>query len=142
MSYFEEKDSEVLREIVKTQIEIFELAEEKGYDMESFAVTYMTSDFCNREMDSEWSYYHFKQANVCLPLITGEITKTTSEKADTVLCNPGWVGGIYRYLAAYSGLSSREVVKILPPAELDDLYYTYENCEYEEAAHDIIRKFQ
>ncbi|SFI41077.1 hypothetical protein SAMN04487830_1624 [Pseudobutyrivibrio sp. OR37] len=38
-------------DIAKVQGDILQLAADKGYDMEEFIENYMTSDFCNNEID-------------------------------------------------------------------------------------------
>ncbi len=126
--------------IAQTQAETFEYAQNKGYDMEEFVNGYMNSDFCNREMDSEYSYFHYKPDTVCLAYVKKELSIQPSDEG-TKLADPWWVGSVYRYISILTGIHSREVVKLLPCALMDDLSASYETMEDEDAARDIVKRY-
>ena len=49
----------LLMNIIATkQGELFEYAENKGHNMTNFITQYMLSNFCNQEMDSDYSYFY------------------------------------------------------------------------------------
>lgn len=130
-------------EVADTQAEIFVYAEKQGYDMESFIEGYMRSDFCNQEMDSVYSYFHCKPDTVCFGYIdkTG-MKKITEQNDNPVITDPGWIGSVYRYMVFFSGLSSREIVEMVSPKEMDDFSITYDCWEHEDAAKDILKRLQ
>jgi hypothetical protein len=143
ISYSEWFTQSMMSDVADTQREIFECAEENGYEMEQFAYLYMISDFCNREMDSASSCFHYKSGAVCLPKVEYEYREEKKQplpKGESRLDNAGWVGAMYRYLVFELGISSKDLVKKLPPGKLDDLYDAYELYNTEDAVKDIIKE--
>jgi hypothetical protein len=47
---------------------------------------------------------------------------------------------MYRYLVFELGISSKDLVKKLPPGQLDDLYDVYELYNTEDAVKEIIKE--
>lgn len=144
MSYSECFTSSMMSDIADTQREIFEYAEKNGYEMEQFAYLYMTSDFCNKEMDSEYSYFHHKGGTTCLPEVEYEYKNEKQQplpKGKSRLNNAGWVGAMYRYLVFELDGSSKNIVRLLHPKDLDNMYYAYELYNIEDAAKEIIEKY-
>ena len=58
-----------------TQGHIFEYASELGYDLEEFVTEYMKSDFCNQEMDSDYSMFQNEVDTACMEVILKEFSK-------------------------------------------------------------------
>lgn len=122
-------------DIAKVQGDILQLAADKGYDMKEFIENYMTSDFCNNEMDSDCSFFHFKQAEVCLPYILDE--KKCNMCKDELELDYRFIGMTYRFLVYYTGKKSKDIYKLIPPEELDELSFAYETYEIKDAAKEI-----
>ena len=131
----------IMREIAETQGETFAYAGAMGYNTSLFARYYMKSEFCNKEMDSEYSYFHGKTDTVCFSCIEHEIgkNKLLKDAGIETLSAPYWVGAIYRYLTLFTGIPSKEIVDIISPEQLDDLSVSYDLYEMEEAAKDIVK---
>ena len=136
MDYSNSLSPTMMYDIAKTQGEVFEYAYQQNYDMSIFIQKYMNSEFCNTEMDSECSYFHFKNAEMCLPYVIKESDCPKSEKNKD--CDYNFIGMIYRYLVFLTEKPSKEIFKIISPEELDDLSISYENFEIEDAAKDIL----
>ncbi len=128
----------VLECIADTQKEIFEYAASHGYKLDSFIRGYMFSNFCNNEMDSEDSYYHFKTPEVCFSCILDELGDL--EKGVNNYFNPGWTGKMYRYLAYYLKRPSFVIFKLISPKELDNLSISYESFDDEYTVNDILQR--
>lgn len=139
MVYSEELSQLIMDEIAKTQTETFIYAESKGYNMDDFITKYMNSDFCNREMDSLDSYYHFKNGTVCLSCLEHE-TEISKEPYDSYV-DVGFVGKIYRYLVYALNIPSKDVIHLISPRELDSLAVEYELYNTSDIVKDIISRY-
>lgn len=139
MNYLNSLSPYMMDLIAATQGEIFMHAEDLGYDMNDFITKYMNSDFCNNEMDSECSDFHFKQDTVCVPYIEKEISaqKSSENKFNDVR----FVGMVYRYLVFMMNISSKKLITLLSPKELDNMAAYYDCYEISDAAKDIITRF-
>lgn len=80
-----------------TQGHIFQFASESSYDLERFVTEYMKSDFCNREMDSDYSIFQNEVDTAC----TEVIMKEFESKGITI---PHDAKQNYQYCAFYTGL--------------------------------------
>lgn len=140
MDYFNSLSKDMMDMIAQEQAEIFEYAESQGYDMDDFIYKYMNSDFCNREMDSECSFFHFKPSEVCFPYIKKECNLIKSESKE--YNDVGWIGMIYRYLVYKLNVPSRELILLIPPRELDKMVYKYELWNTDEAIDAIIKNIE
>lgn len=108
--------------------------------MDYFIYKYMNSDFCNREMDSECSFFHFQPSEVCFSYIEKECNLIKSESKE--YNDVGWIGMIYRYLVYKLNIPSRELTLLIPPRELDKMVYKYELWNTDEAIDAIAKKFE
>ena len=124
--------------IANEQGEIFEFAEKKGYNMNSFILQYMSSDFCNNEMDSDYSFFHLKPAEVCFPYIEKEVSYLSS--SSETINEAMWVGKMYRLLVFKLGISSNKLVKLISPKELDNMAVTYDLYDTEDAVSEIAKE--
>ncbi len=69
--------------VADTQGAIFQYAADHGWDMPDFIIKYMNSRFCNQEMDSMDSYFHYKPDTVCVSYLENEfVPKKSSGGAD------------------------------------------------------------
>ncbi len=123
--------------IATKQGELFEYAENKGHNMAGFITQYMLSDFCNKEMDSDYSYFHLKMPEVNYSYVINEICEVYDDSKDFI--NAAWVGAIYRYLVFLTGIHSRDIVTMIAPKELDDMALEYETTSIEAAAEMIVK---
>lgn len=128
----------LLMNIIATkQGELFEYAENKGHNMTNFITQYMLSNFCNQEMDSDYSYFHLKMPEVCYSYVINEICEVHNDSKGFI--NAAWVGQIYRYLVFLTGIHSRDIVNMISPADLDDMALVYETTSVEDAAEKIVK---
>ena len=137
MDYSNSLSSTMMYDIAKTQGEIFEYAYSQKYDMSTFIKQYMTSEFCNNEMDSDCSYFHFKNAEMCLPYILNEKDCPKTETNEPL--DYRFIGMVYRYLVFLTEKPSAKVLDMITPAALDDLSVSYETNEIEDAARSIFK---
>ena len=119
-----------------TQGHIFQFASESGYDLERFVTEYMKSDFCNREMDSDYSMFQNEVDTACMEVIMKEfkdkgITIPHDSKQHYQYC-AFYAGFIYRYLQLLSQKPSREVIDMIPFMDMVMNYYL-DHYEYEDA---------
>lgn len=128
----------VIAHIAETQEEIFEYAISNGYFMDDFIKKYMSSDFCNREMDSSDSYFHFKTPEVCFSCLKNELHDF--KKGENDFYDVGWVGKMYRYLAYSLEFSSLAVYNLIRPHELDAFAISCELLNEKDAVEEIIKK--
>ena len=108
MDYSESFIPAMMDMLARQQGEIFLYEQQHGYSLDDFIPKYMHSDFCNREMDAEFSFFHFKMAESCFPYIQQELR--LKQGADTI-GDAYWVGMMYRYLVLATGRPSREIVE-------------------------------
>lgn len=138
MDYSESFIPAMMDMLARQQGEIFLYAQQHGYSLDDFIPKYMHSDFCNREMDAEFSFFHFKMAESCFPYIQQELR--LKQGADTI-GDAYWVGMMYRYLVLATGRPSREIVENISPSDLDDLGVAYECYSSEEAVQEIVKRY-
>ena len=137
MESFDNGQKLVNQQIAKTQGEIFQYAQNCGYDMVDFITKYMNTKFCNQEMDSEYSYYHGKPDTVLISYVRNEISIKMNSSCN--ISDPYWVGAVYRYISIFTKIPSKQLVTMISPKEMDNLSVSYENMEVYEAARDIIK---
>ena len=124
----------------KSQGNIYELAANRGYIMESFSDLYLTSKFCNNGFDKIWSLYHSMAAEEALDELLIQIGKNVRNTNNTLYFDRDaawWIGFTYRQLCIETGLTSREIQKIVPFNELCGCYAGLHTLD-EEWASDMI----
>ncbi len=123
-----------------TQGHIFEYASELGLDMETFTTEYMTSDFCNLEMDSDYSPFQNELDVPCMEVISNEFRtkgiKIPVDAQKSYRYCAYYIGFVYRYLQVLSGLSSKELVLRIPYEKMR-LQYFFDHYEYVDAIKTI-----
>jgi hypothetical protein len=95
----------------QTQAELYEYVKQNGYDIVSFSDKYLVSDFCNREMDSEYSVFQREDPLQILDFVIPQIGDLVEPVDDGVYVDAYDLGYLYRYLHFSTGLSSREIVE-------------------------------
>ena len=123
MSFIDTLDiNEMIQDcICKTQANIYSYANNHGYDMQVFSKKYLASDFCNTEMDAEYSVYQMADVEECMDFINEEISVPTINEVQYNEDAIWWIGYIYRALHLYSKLSSKELGEKIPFQNM--LYY-------------------
>ncbi len=110
--YLLSKDIQMV--ICETQGDIFQCANELGYDMNKFVPAYMKSRFCERSMDIAYSPFQMADPEKCLDFILPEINVP---KLPEPQYNPDalwWIGFIYRLLYFELKKSSKEIIDKVP----------------------------
>lgn len=136
--YEESFTPDMMKLIAQSQAELFEYADIKGLDMHVFIREYMKSTFCNQEMDSDCSYFHFKPDTVLYAYVEKECSLTMKGESENI-CNPGWVGWMYRMLVYKLDIASSEIVDVITPERLDELAISYELFDSEDAVREVAK---
>ncbi len=100
-------------DICKSNQRLFALAIDKDFDDEEFAEKYMNSEFCEREMDALYSFFHMSDTAYTMSVLLDEI----HPKKNTRHYNPDtieWIGWMYKYLQLRFETPSKEIYAILP----------------------------
>lgn len=139
MNYFEAYTESMMECFSENQGEFFEYALREGCDMEDFIGKFMASEFCNRELDSIYSYFQLKPAEMCVPRIENEYPEgfRKLEGIDGRFADVFWVGMMYRRLQWTMEVPSRELVKLIGPHRLDQYQPLYETWPLTDAARDL-----
>lgn len=104
-------------DICRTQERIYEEMAKQGYEMESFSDAYLSSDFCNREMDAQYSHFQLEDFGTCSCFFMPQIEDKLKMLPDDYMFNldvAAWIGFTYRQLNIVTGTPSAELVKIIP----------------------------
>ena len=105
---------DMMEDVAETQAELFAWAEQQRYDMDSFIPLYLQSDFCNREMDAIDSYFHWKTEAVLMSYLEAEqVFPKLLWPKDNKFFDVYWMGKMYRMLVFATGLSSREIFRLV-----------------------------
>ncbi len=127
-------------EICKTQQRIYEHMASGHYDMQVFSDAYLSSDFCKRAMDTDYSRFQVEDVYECadfyMPEIENRLVKFSDNRTFDIAI-AGWVGFTYRQLYIETGVYSAELIKIVPFEIMCQSYYGLHTID-EENAVDII----
>lgn len=120
-------------EICTSQSRLFVYAIEQDYDDDDFVAKYMTSDFCNREMDAVWSWFQLMNPGYNMAYLLDEVSLIKSDKHYDLEVFE-WVGWMYRYAQLRLEIPSREIYKKMP---LSDMLLYYKCLRTEDAEYFI-----
>lgn len=121
-----------------TQELIFKLAMEMDLDDEDFIDKYMTSKFCNQNMDALYSFFQTAEPEYCMDYILDEIhPKKSTRHYDPSAIE--WIGWMYRYLHLELNIPSREIYAMLPLKTMI-MYYPGMHTQDEDYFVDVIRE--
>ena len=110
----QENREAVYYDICDTVGEIYKLAREKHYDLESFSELFLKSSFCKREFDTSYSCFQMDE-DASLYYIEKEIGKKIIKNTNNVSEDESyWVGFMYRYLYIYKNVSSKKLADRIP----------------------------
>lgn len=115
-----------------TQGKLFELSGTEGYESESFAKTFMTTDI-GADMDKDFNHIQWAGKRYILSRMEDEcreeLKKGQVYDAETLY----WMGYIYRYWNIYTGESSRVIYKQAPANTMRAMYLMYHTMSPEMA---------
>lgn len=100
-------------DICKMQQKLFMLAMEMDFDDDDFIQKYMNSDFCSREMDALYSFFHMTDPKYTMAVILDEIHPQKSDMHYDFNAIE-WIGWMYKYLQLRFEIPSKQIYKILP----------------------------
>ena len=127
--------------LCEAQAQLFEYAASQGYDVESFALAFLSSDFCRRAFDTIYSRFHCADAEECedfyLPEIEEKLTKS-SKRENNVAYE---IGFLYRLLYIFTSIPSAELVCIIPFDTMLRKAIVAEHYGYDEMALDLMKEF-
>lgn len=131
--------ADMIESVAKTQGDLFYYAARHGYDMDKFIPLYLKSFFCNNEMDSIESYFHWKTEEVLIAELNNEepVQNLRVDKENTFF-DVYWMGEMYRLLVFLTGLSSEEVYDLIDVEAMDKYAVSLELYNKEDAALVII----
>ena len=130
-------------DICDTQAMIYSYAAEQGYDMWNFSDLYMSSDFCAREMDAEYSTMQLADDTVCWERLEPEIGSHLKKCPDGLYFDldvAWWIGFTYRQLAFLTGRPSSEIVKKASFKQLISAYPGLHTVDEEMAGEILIEQ--
>ena len=139
MTYNEEYDlNNVEQGICVTQGTLFRHVANEGVDMEWFVEKYLSSDFCRRSMDTIYSRFFTADELEHLDFIIPEIGELKQNPYGYFDGNVAyWIGFTYRQLYIQTGISSKELIKIIPFQKMCNVYPGLHTVD-EEMATDIL----
>jgi len=118
--------------IANTQGEIYQVANDMGFDLEDFSDKYLNSDFCQKEMDCAYSVYQREFGDACMTMILAEFEEkniTILPKEKEPMYSVFWVGAMYRYLFYHLRKYSKDLSKEISFKKLSELFFELENCD-------------
>ena len=125
----------------RNQQEFFELMTQRGIDMYTFIPDFLNSDFCNRELDADYSVFQWADAEDWLDFLQNEISLTPNplikEKIPPKIA--GWIGFTYRQIQINTKKNSKEIIRKVPLQNLLNAYAGLHTVD-EEMAYEIIEK--
>ncbi|WP_027406860.1 hypothetical protein [Anaerovibrio sp. RM50] len=110
----DELSKDIQMVICETQGDIFQCANELGYDMDKFVPAYMKSHFCERSMDTAYSPFQMADPEECLDFILPEINVPKLPEPLYIPDALWWIGFIYRLLYFELKKSSNEIIDKVP----------------------------
>lgn len=122
--------------VCETQGEIYQLAKRLLYEKEEFSEKYLTSNFCNREMDAAYSPFQFADAEECMDFVKKEFVPKTSMEQYTDN-KAYWIGYMYRKMQIVLKISSYDLSKKIPFFTMANYYEGLHTID-DESAIDII----
>lgn len=130
-------------EVCERQQEFFELIQKRKVNFYTFTPMFLRSDFCNRELDADYSWFHSVDIMEWEELLMDDcpIIPDIFQKDYIPLEAAGWIGFVYRHLHYATGLSSRELAKRVPVERLIIAYQGLHTVDEDMAAEIIIEDF-
>lgn len=131
----------VERVIANRQKSLYEYAQSRHADIEKFSDDFMSSRFCNKNIDPPYSVDQFNDIEDWIDFMAPEcVIKPDLLQINEVPASiAGWLGFTYRHIHFVTGLPSIEIAKKVP---VDKLILSYPGLHTidEDMAIDIIRE--
>ena len=130
-------------EICETQGKIFEYAVSNNYNLKVFAEKYMQSKFCNNEMDSVYSRFHFAYYKEAVwtffPEIEESLELSNGVNEDGVFAED--IGFMYRLLHILSSVPSKALFHRVPFEYIIKESYNFQHYGFENCAYEIMEEY-
>ena len=111
-----------------------------------FVHVFMGSDFCNREIDSVYSAFQMQDGAEWVDFVFGDLDKNPLfQKAKDKIFQPEtayWIGCTYRQLAIATKIHSRDLIRIIPPEDMMQLYPGYHVLDPDDALERLISTYR
>ena len=107
-----------------TQGKLFELSGTVGYESESFAKAFMTTDVA-ADMDKDFNHIQWAGKSYILSRMEDECKERLKKGQVYDTETLYWMGYIYRYWNIYTGESSRAIYKQAPAKTMRAMYLMY-----------------
>lgn len=113
---------------------LYVLASHMGYDLKSFSDLFLTSHFCERSFDTEYSRFQNEEEDVSMEYLLREISPNKT-KTDAIIDDniAFWIGFIYRFLYFQTGTPSSKLKEKVPFDYLERKAYGLLTLDEEEA---------
>ena len=124
----------------KNQQEFFELMSKKCMDMYTFIPDFLQSDFCNRELDADYSVFQCSDVEDWLDFLKKEISLTPNPLAKKKISPKvaGWLGFTYRQIQVETKMKSSEIIQKIPLQNMVQAYAGLHTVD-EDMAFEIIK---
>lgn len=129
--------NKIENDICKTQAELFQYITKHKYNFEEFVNNYMNSKFCNNEMDSNYSRFHFEFPEECIDFFDFKLKLDAFANEDIIESDAYLIGYIYRYLFFKYQISSSQLIKKYPFLVIKTIVRNYYNEDIEEIINQI-----
>lgn len=131
------------KRICYTQSQLYGYAFDNGYDPKTFSNLFLSSDFCSRQFDTDYSHYQYAPSveifeNVS-PEIESDLIKKQGVNEDIDVVK--FVGYMYRFLYYATSVPSKELVKIVPYMDVEKHYDSSLMLSPEYIADDICKNY-
>lgn len=126
--------------ICRNQGKIYKLALALKYDIEDFSNKFLASEWCQRTMDADYSWYQMADAEDCMYYFLKDEELTFKEKEQNISSDiVTWIGFMYRYLVLAMGITSAKAVQNV---SFEDMVAWYEGLHTvdPDMAVDIIKE--
>ncbi len=127
--------------LCEQQRDYFAYIYKKLVNMETYINNFMYSDFCNRNLDPEYSVYQCMDIYNWEEFLEQEFFLRPEPFKKQYISDEiaGWLGYMYRYIQRVTKLSSRSIVDAVPVNRLAVAYPALHTID-EDLAVDIIKK--
>ncbi len=126
------------------QQELYEYAQARQADMEAFSDMFLNSELCNNSLDKPYSVDQFADIANWLEFLEKDcpVIPGLFQKSRVTLSAAGWTGFTYRQLHFATGLSGKELARLVPFGKLVAAYPGLHTVDEDMAAEIIIKDFK
>ena len=118
---------------------LFRSVMEQGFDILDFAKQFLTSSFCERDVDDWRGRFHQELfLKVVLGACNGEITPIETDQKQS--SSFGEMGYVYRMLCEITKIPSKELVSKISPEEMNVYCMELDELTYEDLTAKILKE--